>query len=239
MKRQYVILIFTILSLSVILVSCSDVKRSLPTETSILTKNYSPYHCNSCHGNTLNAAPPQDLEGNTSISSPGVGAHQEHLLADDSISIAVACNECHRVPEFYNSPGHLDSTPGAEVLFQGNISKSVFAHNSGADTTAKYSPSTLTCINTYCHGNFLGGNKATATWTDTSGQSRQCGSCHGDVTKASIGERALPKTRLNGGIHMSSQDNANITQCYRCHPNVINSNYKLNPLKHINGQVDF
>jgi predicted CxxxxCH...CXXCH cytochrome family protein len=239
MKRQYQIFVLTILALSVLCISCSDLKKDTSAPTSPVSKNYSPYNCNSCHGNETNAAPPKDLEGNTSISAPGVGAHQSHLLAIDSVGAVVACNECHTVPKFANDVGHLDSTPGAEVVFQGAVSTARFSHIAGADTAAKYSNTTLHCTNTYCHGYFPNGNRVSPTWTDESGQYRACGSCHGDPTKSTTGERALPKTRLNGGSHLSVQDNANIFQCYRCHPSAIDANYNLNFSRHINGQVDF
>jgi predicted CxxxxCH...CXXCH cytochrome family protein len=239
MKRQYQILVLTILALSVLCISCSDLKRDTSAPTSSVSKNYSPYNCNSCHGNETNAAPPKDLEGNTSTSAPGVGAHQSHLLASDSIGAAVACNECHVVPSLYNAAGHVDLTPGAEVVFHGVVSTARFSHIAGADTAAKYSNTTLQCTNTYCHGYFPNGNSVSPTWTDESGQYRACGSCHGDPTKSTTGERALPKTRLNGGTHLSVQDNANVLQCYRCHPSAIDANYNLNFSKHINSQVDF
>jgi predicted CxxxxCH...CXXCH cytochrome family protein len=239
MKRYSQILIWTILSLSIVLISCNDVRKDpLPTATSDISKNYSPYNCTQCHG-SVNAAPPKDLSGNTAISSPGVGAHQAHLLASDFVGATVACNECHLVPTVYDAPGHLDATPGAEVIFQGAVTTSRFSHIAGADTAATFSNATLQCANTYCHGYFPNGNKVSPVWNDETGQYRACGSCHGDPTKSTTGERALPKTRLNGGTHLSLQDNANILQCYRCHPSAIDSNYKLNQSKHINGQVDF
>jgi len=239
MKRQDLFLILTIFALSIFCVSCSDLKRDTSTPTNSVSKNYSPYNCNSCHGNETNAAPPKDLEGNTSISAAGVGAHQAHLLASDSVGAAVACNECHVVPAVYDAPGHLDSSPDAEVVFRGAVSTARFSHIAGADTAARYLQPTLSCANTYCHGYFPNGNRVSPSWTDGSGQYRACGSCHGDVTKPTIGERALPKTQLNGGSHLSVQNNPNITQCYRCHPSAIDANYNLNLSKHINGRVDF
>jgi predicted CxxxxCH...CXXCH cytochrome family protein len=239
MKRQCQILVPTILALSVLCISCSDLKKINSAPTSPVSKNYSPYNCNSCHGNKMNAAPPKDLEGNTLISSPGVGAHQSHLVASHSVGVVVACNECHIVPAVYDAPGHLDATPGAEVVFQGAVSKTRFSRIAGADTAARFLGTTLQCANTYCHGYFPNGNRMSPVWTDESGQYRACGSCHGDQTKSTIGERALPKTRLNGGYHLSVEDNSNIIQCYRCHPSAIDANYNLNLSRHINGNVDF
>jgi predicted CxxxxCH...CXXCH cytochrome family protein len=232
MNRSYLILLGTILSLSVILLSCSDLKRNLPTETNSVSKNYSPYHCNSCHGNATNAAPPKDLQGNTSVSSPGVGAHQSHLLASHTLSAAVACNECHTVPALYSDAGHLDVTASAEVTFQGDVVTSNLAALAGSARPA-YSHTTLKCDNTYCHGYFPNGNKAAPSWTDDSGQYRACGSCHGDPSQTTIGNKALPKTSANGGFH------PNNTNCSVCHAKTINASYQLNTLRHINGQIDF
>jgi predicted CxxxxCH...CXXCH cytochrome family protein len=232
MKRHQQILILTILLLSITLISCIDARKDpLPTAASDVSKNYSPYDCTSCHG-SINAAPPKDLSGHTSISSPGVGVHQSHLLASHSVSVAVACNECHTVPKSANDTGHLDVTPGAEVTFQGDVVSSNLAALAGSAHPA-YSHMTLKCDNTYCHGYFPNGNKTAPSWTDGSGQYRACGSCHGDVTKSTTGDRALPKTSLTGGFHPSN------TNCSQCHSRTINASYQLNALRHINGQIDF
>jgi predicted CxxxxCH...CXXCH cytochrome family protein len=232
MKRQYQILFLTILALSVLSISCSDLKRDTSAPTSVVSKNYSPYNCNSCHGNETNAAPPKALEGNTSISAPGVGAHQSHLLASHSVGAAVACNECHVVPSLYNAAGHIDLAPGAEVTFQGDVVTSNLAALAGSARPA-YSYTTLKCDNTYCHGYFPNGNKVAPSWTDNSGQYRACGSCHGDPSQTTIGNKALPKTSVNGGFH------PNNTNCSMCHSHAINASYQLNTSRHINGQIDY
>jgi predicted CxxxxCH...CXXCH cytochrome family protein len=232
MKRQYQILILTILALSVICISCSDLKKDTSAPTSSVSRNNSPYNCNACHGNETNAAPPKDLEGNTLISAPGVGAHQSHLLASHSVGVAVACNECHVVPSVYNATGHIDSIPGAEISFQGDVVSSNLAALAGSAHPA-YSHTTLKCDNTYCHGYFPNGNKAAPSWTDESGQYRACGSCHGDPLKTTIGAKALPKTSANGGFH------PNNTNCSQCHSKTINASYLLTASKHINGQIDY
>jgi predicted CxxxxCH...CXXCH cytochrome family protein len=282
MKRRNQILIVAILSLAVLIISCSDLKKDLPTETqagsqihgqgwvdnastnfhglaiqkvgwsmtncqechgpdykggssgsSCLTchsKPGGPENCTVCHGST-NAAPPKDLTGNTSKSYAGVGAHQSHLISD-TLFAAVACSECHTVPSSFNASGHIDSTSGAEILFQGSVVKSSLAALAGSAVPA-YSHASLTCSNTYCHGYFPNGNKQSVVWNDVSGQSRACGSCHGDVSKTSTGDKALPKNATNGGTHPS--DN----RCYGCHPTVINSSYQMNNSKHMNGKIDF
>lgn len=232
MKRQNKILILTILALSVLCISCSDLKRDTSAPTSSVSENYSPYNCNSCHGNVTNAAPPKDLEGNTSISESEVSTHQSHLLASDSVGAAVACNECHIVPKLASDTGHLDLIAGAELTFQGDVVSSNLSALAGSARPA-YSQATLKCDNTYCHGYFPNGNKVSPTWTDESGQYRACGSCHGDVTKTASGDRALPKTSLTGGFH------PNNTNCSQCHSRTINASYQVNASLHINGRIDF
>ena len=227
MKRPDYTLFLAIFSLSIMIISCSDIKRDTSIPTNSVSKYNSPYSCNTCHGNETNDAPPRDLQGNTSTSSPGVGAHQAHLTR------GVACNECHIVPVFYNDPGHLDVNGGADVVFQGSVGTGALAHVSGADVSAIYTKTNLTCENTYCHGNIPNGNKTAPLWTDQTGQHAACGSCHGNVAQSSIGNKALPKTSLNGGTH------PNNTNCSQCHTSAINSNYQLNAAKHINGKLDY
>jgi predicted CxxxxCH...CXXCH cytochrome family protein len=283
MKKQQLAFIVTNLSLAVLVLSCSDLKKDLPTETTagpqihgqgwkdtastnfhglaIQSTGWSMNSCKECHGTDyrggssgssclschnkpggpenctvchggMNFAPPKDLAGNTSDSSPGVGAHQSHLLGTDSIAAAVKCNECHIVPLTLTAVGHIDSTAGTEVTFNGSVVTSSLALRAGS-ATPTFLNSTLTCDNTYCHGYFPNGNKQSVVWNDVSGQASACGSCHGDATKSTIGEKALPKTSLNGGTH------PNDTRCVNCHPRVIDANYKLTLSKHIDGQIEF
>ena len=70
----------------------------------------SPEACNTCHGSQTNAAPPEDLKGNTSTASLGVGAHQLHLQRGYS------CSTCHLSPATVQDAGHLDGALPAEVL---------------------------------------------------------------------------------------------------------------------------
>jgi len=275
MKKQQQALLITILSLAVLMISCSDLKTNLPTETiagtqihgqgwkdtastnfhglAIQSAGWSMNNCKECHGpdykggsshssclmchnkpggpenctvchGSFNPAPPKDLDGNTSESSPGVGAHQAHLLAIDTLATPIACNECHVVPTSFSAAGHIDSTGEATVMFL--VSKRYSAGQT-------FSPSTSTCDNTYCHGNFPNGNKKSVVWNDVSGQASACGSCHGDVTKSTLADKALPKTSLTSGTH------PNDNRCYNCHSSVITTTYKLNVSKHLNGNLDF
>ncbi len=175
-----------------------------------------PENCTTCHG-SVNAAPPKDLSGNTSPSVRTVGAHQKHLLG--GIAGAVACKECHVVPSSVLSVGHIDATPGAEVRFD---SLSIF-HKSDAT----YNDGT--CANTYCHGNFTGGNKTAMSWTNTN-NAAQCGTCHGDVNGVTPEAKAFPKS---GHISIAVGK-----KCSDCHSDVVDQNLTIiNPAKHILGRI--
>lgn len=194
------------------------------------TKAGGPENCATCHG-TVNPAPPRDLSGNTARTARAVGAHQLHLLGG-VISRNAACTECHAVPSSVSSPGHIDAagvaTP-ADILFAGSYLPQ-------PTPAPSYNPQTLKCSNTYCHGNFRNGNNFAPVWNDVSGTQAACGTCHGDVTKPTLAERALPKTTAQGGTHPVY--NFATTPCSRCHEEVVDASMKIiNTNKHINGKI--
>ena len=203
-----------------------------------------PEHCATCHGGTDNAAPPRDLTKNTSRSVRGVGAHQRHFLGTGLVSATMTpCSYCHAVPSALSSSGHIDSSPQAEVNLGGWLTTVMTNESTTADYDAGlsivtpnplYNSGTLTCSNTYCHGDFKNGNQSFApVWNDTTGSQTACGTCHGDVTKPTLAERALPKTSTQGGTHPSS------TACFACHADVVDANLRIiNKSKHINGLLN-
>ncbi len=181
-----------------------------------------PENCTVCHG-SVNAAPPKDLADNVSPTARAVGAHQKHLLGG-IIGAPVACSECHRVPQSLTDAGHIDGTEHAEVRFDSTSQK----YRSGA----QYVASNVSCANTYCHGNFNGGNSAnTMLWNDVSANATQCGTCHGDVTKSTLKEKAFP---------VSGHTAAGITSdCSTCHGSVVDQNLSFRDVtRHINGKID-
>ena len=194
------------------------------------TQTNGPEACNTCHGG-VNAAPPSDLSGNTQRTSKGVGAHQAHL-AGGTIGVAVACKTCHSVPATVAAAGHIDDGI-AEVKTD---TTSVFYRSD-----AVYTRSSATCAGTYCHGNFQNGNASNiVTWTDTTGvnSATQCGTCHGDVTKADPQDRARPKTISEGGTH-PDKGAFGTTKCMNCHGAVVDANMNIiNTSLHINGRVN-
>lgn len=119
--------------------------------------------CGACHGSENNPAPPRALSGATQASAPGVGAHQVHLAGGQS-SRAVACDECHAVPDELYAPGHLDGS-GVDLLF------------SGVGQGTEWQPSRGTCVGGACHG-----NGESPAWSEP--QTLPCSGCHGDPPAA-------------------------------------------------------
>lgn len=201
------------------------------------TSTQGPAACNTCHGdfnNPSQVSPPRDLDGNTSPTSPGVGAHSTHLSALAN-GTSLACSECHTVPSDVNSDGHLGSDGKAELNF------GAFANKLGGSS---YDFTTNRCSNTYCHGNFefkksdagstvaqqqytsdkMVGNNRSPVWTNSDGNETKCSSCHGknDADPSPIG-------------HVSYT----IDQCVWCHSSVVNaSGTIIDKSKHINGKTN-
>jgi predicted CxxxxCH...CXXCH cytochrome family protein len=192
-----------------------------------------PENCTTCHGSSTSNAPPTDINGNTSTTERGVGAHQIHLKGGE-VGKNLSCTECHNVPGGVYTPGHVDSELPAEILMndsRANIKTndpSTSEYDPGLDLfvpSPAYNSNDLTCSNTYCHGYFKNGNTDNKpVWTDQS--TSQCGSCHGD------GSNPLPK-RAPEGSHPSDAD------CYLCHGGVVDANQNIiNPSKHIDGLLN-
>jgi hypothetical protein len=201
-----------------------------------------PEACNTCHGefaNPLLIAPPRALSGAILSSERGVGAHTKHL-SGNLIGKAVQCAECHTLPNGYSDPIHIDSTPGAEIIF-GNFSKlqtnvpggfnyqaslGDFIPNPSFDFTAG------TCANSYCHGYFKNGNKTNLVSFTAQSQGAACGTCHGDPATGN----PLPLTANQGGTHPAVQN------CEFCHSDVVSvqgNNYTIiDKNKHINGKLN-
>lgn len=200
-----------------------------------------PENCTTCHGG-VNNAPPRDLDGGTARSLRGVGAHQVHLLGTPRAG-AVWCAECHTVPSVTYVGGHVDSPRPAEVLFAQALTRTVTNEPGTEDhdpslpltiPSPVYDPAAGTCANTYCHGNFKNGNTAFhPVWNDTTGTQAACGTCHGDVTRPTLAERALPKTSAEGGTHPA------VTACSSCHGDVVDANLRFrNAALHVNGKLN-
>jgi predicted CxxxxCH...CXXCH cytochrome family protein len=147
----------------------------------------------------------------------------------------VTCTECHNVPGGVYTQGHIDSDNRAEVVMNNPLANLL----TNDPSTSEYDPSlplfepdplynssTLSCSNTYCHGNFKNGNlNNIVVWTDPA--SAECGTCHGNATSP------LPKTNSEGGSHPGS------TNCSICHGGVVDADLNIiNPSKHIDGLLN-
>ena len=204
----------------------------------------SPMACNTCHG-AFNApagdvtswAPPRAVNGDTSESSPGVGAHQAHLLTD--IKQPLQCQSCHNVPSALNDPGHMDTNPPRATVV---IHDTLAYTTSGSGTFVPqpmYDPASHTCSGTYCHGSWrlnmssasaknqafytdtvMVGNFVTPVWTGGEAQGA-CGTCH-DLP---------PKGHVNF--------NWTAKECGNCHRGIVDADGNISdPVRHMNGMVD-
>jgi predicted CxxxxCH...CXXCH cytochrome family protein len=207
------------------------------------TRPTGPENCATCHGSPSSNAPPRDLDRNTEITNRGVGAHQIHLSAVRGRFLS--CTDCHKVPGSVYDEGHVDDSDSrAEVIISSFIANLVTNDPATADPLVydatlpvftpdpSYNFTTQTCASTYCHGNFKNGNVDNApVWNDPA--TARCGSCHGDINRPTIRERALPKTVTQGGTHPEG------LQCHNCHGGVINADLNfINPSKHIDGKLN-
>jgi len=196
------------------------------------TETLGPEHCNVCHGSANNSAPPRDLKGNTATTFRGVGEHQVHVLGT-ARSAAVGCSDCHVLPSggIYDTT-HIGANPGqAEITLIGGLASRA---TSGVTPVPVYYAESASCANTYCHGAFRNGNGINPVfWNGGAALSTACGSCHGDVSKTTLAEQALPKTAAQGGNH------PNNLACSNCHDGVINASMNFtNSSKHIDGYLN-
>lgn len=175
-----------------------------------------PDGCIGCHGggDNLTGAPPIGLRGESATSEIAVGAHTAHLEGGP-YSDGIDCADCHVVPTILSDAGHLGPDSVAELTW------SLFA---GA--ASSWDSLSRTCSDTYCHGDFRGGNPAnTPDWTGT--DQAACGSCHDDGADPTT-LRDSHFDHVNDGIG-----------CYQCHAATVDAaNQIIGPSVHINGLFD-
>lgn len=165
--------------------------------------------CRSCHGSNRGPAPPKALDGSEDPKHPGVGAHEAHLFGT-RLMRPVSCTECHVRPDDVDDPGHLDETPGAELVFG--------ALASSGGVTSEWNREALTC-STYCHGVTMeGGAHQAPVWNLVDGTQVECASCH-----------AMPPP----APHPANDD------CQLCHAPVAGPGQTIaTPQRHIDGTLD-
>ncbi len=187
-----------------------------------------PEACNTCHGSSVNFAPPKDLNGHIATTFIGVGAHQAHLQ-DTTLTTAFTrdCNLCHIQPATYSDIGHIDGSLPAEVVFN------EFAADSGK-THPVWDNQSASCANVYCHGSFafskdkstfqwiytdfvIVGNNRQMIWNNVDAGQAACGTCH----------------------DLPPKGHAAHNTCDACHGKVVDANFNIiNKKLHINGKID-
>ncbi len=195
-----------------------------------------PEACNTCHGDFsdttgVKIAPPRALNGETSTSYRGVGAHSSHVLFND-LRNNLDCNVCHVKPSSVSDAGHIDGTEHAEITF-GDL-----ALNGNANPA--FDANTLKCSNVYCHGNFtfykdssannwiytdsvIVGNNFSPEWTKLDDTQAECGTCH-----------SLPPIG-----HTNAGNDPTASTCSGCHIGIVDANGNITDKdKHINGQAN-
>jgi len=120
--------------------------------------------CTTCHGVWGTASPTDaqiapggsgvDTGGNSSNTSPRVGAHQAHLTGADNITNPLPCSTCHTKPTNWYDTGHLDASTAwdnqATISF--NIPTTIGSMATPYRTQGVYSGGPGgTCSNVYCH----------------------------------------------------------------------------------------
>jgi predicted CxxxxCH...CXXCH cytochrome family protein len=203
----------------------------------------SPEACNTCHGvftaeadSASTWSPPKSVDGETSTSVRGVGAHQKHL-ATGEIGKSVKCKECHLVPSQIFASGHLNSPLPANVLFNDTLANLITGDGTLIPNPT-FSTSNLRCSNSYCHGNWklrkatsansfmysdsiMVGANYSPLWTGGTTEAA-CGSCHG---LPPTGHYPAPVSSCGSRI---------------CHSGIVNnSGTIIDKSKHINGKIDF
>lgn len=231
--------------------ACQDCHRGYTGTSVNLTTHVDgvlqePSGCTACHGEldpavkqqpVLSGAPEaapgfgatpssKDVRGGTATTRIGVGTHDVHLRPGRSK--AVACAGCHVVPAS-GDVSHA-SVGAATVSFSG---VALTGPVSGAAWDGATSPTTPTCSNIYCHGNFRGGAHAIPTWTaagqlsctachlsppsaaDGHPQNPNCGVCHGTgyAQGAITGNAAA--THVDGNTTLVTE----VVTCSSCHGN--------------------
>lgn len=168
-----------------------------------------PKACYTCHGDYV-----------TKVAYPTTPAfHKTHVLGGAGSEVKLECVSCHVMPDSFDDPRHIDSTPGAEVVLNSTLASTVTKGKVGDPT---FTPASTSCSNTYCHGNFTNGNNATVSYGQQNGAA--CGTCHGNPTTGN----PLPKA-----------PHPQLETCSTCHPTVVDANKNIIDKKlHINGKLN-
>ncbi len=201
-----------------------------------------PQACNTCHGiftgtatDTVTWAPPRSIAGDTLNTARGVGAHQYHLNASlMRLSNPKACGSCHQVPSSVYVAGHFDNPLPARVSFTDALASTP---SGGQVPVPQYDPQSLTCRNTYCHGNFQL-NRATSQYDFVYTDSVMSGANFSPLWTGGDSQAACGTTchGLPPAGHLDFGSSANCTSCHYLDPG--RQSGPLDKSIHINGKID-
>lgn len=211
---------------------CGDVRQPSAAESAVSATGGGT-SCAVCHGDHAADVQPGDpqaapgFNGGTDVKGraagdPGataIGAHALHLTGG-LLGVAVACDECHVVPQTVEAPGHLDDQV-VTVKFGARATKN------GLQPT--YDPATQTCSNTYCHGGTPGWRAQPVVnpkWSQGS-EAIVCGACH-DLPPPAPVHVVVDKAAQGCGTSKSP--------VFTCHPAGY-SPISVDPKLHMDGQI--
>lgn len=172
--------------------------------------------CTFCHGGMDNdtGAPPYGVFYEENVENFAVGSHTAHVM-EGKITKGFDCSVCHKKPDSFDTPGHIDGEEGGEVKF-----------NEMAGKNGTYDRTDGSCSSLYCHGNGIEGSSQIS-WT--SNQKMACDSCHGYY--------GATQQSLSGhhDIHLLDR----FIKCRHCHRSVIDENDTIiDKEHHINGKPE-
>ena len=216
--------------------------------------------CEKCHSTGVTAAGfygTTGPSGTKAVTDPYVGAHFQHITSMPfRFSAKLDCTECHVKPSGPYSPGHIDTSLPAEVLFGSLATSGAQNGYSSAANQPAYNYATRECSNVWCHGAGMNSNEGTgpygsvgptgdgldggtlgdpvaAVWNlpYLAAAPDQCQACHATPP-------AAPKS---GYEHFNDDTGAPYSRnlCTNCHRhlNAAGDGFS-NPLLHVNGSID-
>ena len=191
-----------------------------------------PQNCATCHG----MPPAPALDGSTSYTAHGVGAHQIHFIGNGTYSShSMLCDACHHMPTSIYDPAHISADGRAEVILNDPLANLT---SSGITPTPTYDPSSMTCTNTFCHGAWrlpkVGSPDTTMFTTSIMTGASYAPRWNGGPVEKSCGSTTTCHTLPPNGHKPSA-----LTICYTCHGDVMDASGNIkNKAKHINGKID-
>ena len=173
--------------------------------------------CSGCHGGAVGSA--------VVIAT---GKHTAHINNAALLGTNFGCVECHAKTATTNT---AIGTPARHV----NNFKDYSGVRAGG--SARYSTTTKTCTNIYCHSSGKGTYVAPASWSSTT--TLGCNGCHG--TTNSLGIPDYANGGAGGSLANSHAKHATTAaDCDKCHTGTTSSGTAINggSILHVNGTVD-